>query len=139
MLVFVIISIAKCRSAGIKVIMITGDHPTTAKTIARAVGIFSEDTETVEDVAERLDILTEDVNLFDAAGCVIPGDDLKHMSPTEIDAILRNYKEIIFARTSPEQKLMIIEGEYDIIKQNDITINVLHRMSTTRCYCGYDR
>jgi sodium/potassium-transporting ATPase subunit alpha len=119
--------------------MITGDHPTTAKTIARAVGIFSEDTETVEDVAERLDILTEDVNLFDAAGCVIPGDDLKHMSPTEIDAILRNYKEIIFARTSPEQKLMIIEGEYDIIKQKYITINVLLRMSTTRCYCGYDR
>merc|ERR1712142_1092815 len=32
-------AVAKCRSAGIKVIMVTGDHPITAKAIARSVGI----------------------------------------------------------------------------------------------------
>merc|ERR1712180_325544 len=35
-------AVAKCRSAGIKVIVVTGDHPITAKAIARSVGIISE-------------------------------------------------------------------------------------------------
>merc|ERR550534_2007715 len=35
-------AVAKCRTAGIKVIMVTGDHPITAKAIAKNVGIFSE-------------------------------------------------------------------------------------------------
>ncbi|XP_049854932.1 sodium/potassium-transporting ATPase subunit alpha-like [Schistocerca gregaria] len=34
-------AVRKCRSAGIRVIMVTGDHPTTAAAIARAVGIFT--------------------------------------------------------------------------------------------------
>ena len=35
-------AVRKCREAGIRVIMVTGDHPITATAIARAVGIFSE-------------------------------------------------------------------------------------------------
>jgi sodium/potassium-transporting ATPase subunit alpha len=108
-------SIMKCHSAGIKVIMVTGDHPITAKAIARAVGIILEDTETVEDIAQRLDIPTEDVNSRDAKGCVIHGNDLEGMSSEEMDALLRDHTEIVFARTSPKQKATIVECEYDII------------------------
>ncbi|OPJ76061.1 serine/threonine-protein phosphatase 2A regulatory subunit A alpha isoform isoform B [Patagioenas fasciata monilis] len=46
-------AVRKCRTAGIRVIMVTGDHPITAKAIAAAVGIISEGSETPEEVAAR--------------------------------------------------------------------------------------
>uniref|UniRef100_A0A8D0H6Q0 Sodium/potassium-transporting ATPase subunit alpha n=1 Tax=Sphenodon punctatus TaxID=8508 RepID=A0A8D0H6Q0_SPHPU len=55
-------AVMKCRTAGIRVIMVTGDHPITAKAIAASVGIISEGSETVEDIATRLRIPVEQVN-----------------------------------------------------------------------------
>ncbi|XP_041843554.1 sodium/potassium-transporting ATPase subunit alpha-3b isoform X1 [Melanotaenia boesemani] len=103
-------AVGKCRSAGIKVIMVTGDHPITAKAIAKGVGIISEGNETVEDIAARLNIPVSQVNPRDAKACVIHGSDLKDLSQDQIDDILRNHTEIVFARTSPQQKLIIVEG-----------------------------
>jgi len=103
-------AVSKCRSAGIRVIMVTGDHPITAKAIAKAVGIISDGSETKEDVAARMHIPVEEVDLRLAKAAVVSGSDLKEMSSDDLDHILRNHSEIVFARTSPQQKLIIVEG-----------------------------
>ena len=130
-------AVAKCRSAGIKgkplsssssshyqyyyydvyplsclcpVIMVTGDHPITAKAIAKSVGIISEGNETVEDMAQRLNIPVEEVDKRLAKAAVVHGGELRDMNSDDLDDVLRYHTEIVFARTSPQQKLIIVEG-----------------------------
>merc|ERR1712223_769013 len=103
-------AVAKCRSAGIKVIMVTGDHPITAKAIAKSVGIISEGNETIEDIANRLNIPVEEVNPREAHAAVVHGGELKELGEEQLDEILIYHNEIVFARTSPQQKLIIVEG-----------------------------
>ncbi|XP_056400075.1 potassium-transporting ATPase alpha chain 1 isoform X1 [Hyla sarda] len=103
-------AVMKCRTAGIRVIMVTGDHPITAKAIAASVGIISEGSETVEDIAARLRIPVEQVNKRDARACVINGGQLKDMTSEELVEALRMHPEMVFARTSPQQKLIIVES-----------------------------
>lgn len=78
-------AIARCHAAGIKVVMITGDHPITAESIARSVGLAN---------SEELEIIT--------------GDELKTLSGEELSRRLKK-KSIVFARTSPVQKLKIVQ------------------------------
>merc|ERR1712029_26699 len=105
-------AVSKCRSAGIKVIMVTGDHPITAKAIAKSVGIISEQSMTIEDIAEQKGKAVKDVDPKDARAnaAVVHGGELKDMTQDFLDEILMYHNEIVFARTSPQQKLIIVEG-----------------------------
>lgn len=77
-------AIDRCKTAGIKVIMITGDHPATASAIAREVGILEDN-----DLA-------------------ITGAELKDMR--EEDFSERIDKIAVYARVSPDQKLRIVRN-----------------------------
>lgn len=46
----------------------------------------------------------------DAKAAVIHGSELRDITPEQLDDILRYHTEIVFARTSPQQKLIIVEG-----------------------------
>lgn len=151
-------AVAKCRSAGIKVIMVTGDHPITAKAIAKSVGIISEGNETVEDIAQRLNIPVSEVNPREAKAAVVHGSDLRELSSDQLDEILRYHTEIVFARTSPQQKLIIVEGcqrmgaivavtglyfvaslflNFDVLLSNRRWCERFSRFEEGRHWCGY--
>ena len=77
-------SIIKCKTAGLKPIMITGDHPTTALAIAKELGIATSDKQ------------------------VITGADIDTISPKKLPAVIKNCS--VFARVSPEHKTKIIKA-----------------------------
>ncbi len=77
-------AVTTCREAGIKPIMITGDHVTTASAIAKNLGILQPD-----DLA-------------------ITGAELDSMSDEELDKILENIS--VYARVSPENKIRIVKA-----------------------------
>lgn len=97
-------------SSGVRVIMVTGDHPITAKAIARTVGIIGPESETAEDIAKRLNVAVETVDPTRARAAVVTGAMLKEMGADELDFVIRTHPELVFARTSPQQKLIIVEG-----------------------------
>lgn len=101
-------AVATCRTAGIKVIMVTGDHPITAHAIAKQVNIIHDPT--AKEMADEQGIDESQIPAGDAKAIVIHGStQLKDMTDEELDEVLL-YEQIVFARTSPQQKLKIVEG-----------------------------
>jgi calcium-translocating P-type ATPase len=77
-------AIVRCRDAGIKVIMVTGDHPRTAQAIALQIGLARDPL-------------------------VIGGDELRRMSQIQLQLAL-DAKEVIFARVGADQKIGIVQA-----------------------------
>ncbi len=64
----------------------------------------------VQDLATRLNISTKDVDPRDVRSIVVSGTELAEFSAKQLDDVLTLHSEIVFARTSPQQKLIIVEG-----------------------------
>ena len=77
-------AVEKCKTAGIKTIMITGDHKITATAIAKQLGILENEEE------------------------AITGSELERMSDEELTKNIRNYS--VYARVSPEHKVRIVRA-----------------------------
>lgn len=103
-------AVRKCRTAGIKIIMVTGDHPVTAMAIAKKVGIISEGHETKYEKAILQNKSYTQITDTDTGAIIITGAELRNMNSEELDDVIKKYEEIVFARTSPQQKLLIVES-----------------------------
>jgi sodium/potassium-transporting ATPase subunit alpha len=94
-------AIKECYRAGIKVFMVTGDHPVTALAIARSIGLVTKATE--KEVANGA-VLPEGVK----PAVVVHGTE-EMISFTEDDwERIMSHDEIVFARTMPQQKQDIV-------------------------------
>jgi sodium/potassium-transporting ATPase subunit alpha len=61
-------------------------------------------------LAKRLNISPNDVDPKDVRAIVVSGTELGELSSQQLDEVLTYHPEIVFARTSPQQKLIIVEG-----------------------------
>ncbi|TYZ57510.1 hypothetical protein PybrP1_004353 [[Pythium] brassicae (nom. inval.)] len=107
-------AVAKCKTAGIRVIMVTGDHPITAKAIAHKVGIlWGQTCEDIEEENQRRGVNPGDTGWVDpstAPAIVVPGWTISMDTPVEEWDRILDHNQIVFARTSPQQKLIIVEN-----------------------------
>ena len=78
------LAVEKCKTAGIKTVMITGDHKITAVAIAKALGILENEDE------------------------AITGSELEEMSDEDLTKNIRKYS--VYARVSPEHKVRIVKA-----------------------------
>jgi sodium/potassium-transporting ATPase subunit alpha len=116
------ISVLKCRNAGIKVIMVTGDQPPTAAAIAHKVNIITNPDLEYNNILKSNPGMSEADAFAKCQAIVIHGDELARIHNEE-EALDENEiekgrkimdwirkPEVVFARTTPSQKLLIVDA-----------------------------
>ena len=127
--------INSCRQAGVRFFMVTGDYHLTATNLANQIGIFSSKNkyDTVKTILETKIGVNEASNVvkerkpktFLSSFCrnvtapytpnriyrslLLSGSDLEQLDDTSYWNIITKYEEIVFARTTPSQKLKVVE------------------------------
>ncbi|EJD00189.1 aminophospholipid-transporting P-type ATPase [Fomitiporia mediterranea MF3/22] len=99
-------AIGTLRLAGIKVMMVTGDHPKTAEAIARKINLILGDTK--ETLSAKTGRNVDDIYDDEVQAVVVHGDDIDKLQGWQWDNIFSK-QEIVFARTSPQHKLEIVK------------------------------
>lgn len=94
-------AIEQCNTAGIKVFMVTGDHPITAHAIAKSLNIITKPT------AAELEFNGEVVPEGYCEAIVVHGTEMQTFTEEDWTRVLK-HKQIVFARTMPQQKQDIV-------------------------------
>ncbi|KAG6877296.1 hypothetical protein C0992_010314 [Termitomyces sp. T32_za158] len=111
-------TVKDCRRAGVRFFMVTGDFGLTAAAIARQIGIITTHAEPdcLADVVRQMNEMPtgplpscrDPANRIQKS-LVLEGKDLVLLQENHWDVVTR-YEEIVFARTTPEQKLSIVNA-----------------------------
>ncbi|KAL1306785.1 hypothetical protein AAFC00_005446 [Neodothiora populina] len=119
-------TVAACRRAGARFFMVTGDFGLTGAAIARNVGIFSSivEPDTFETIVSKRNqdasSITATSNRLSVGGdngsqlesLLLEGPSIFQLTTQDWDIVCA-YREIVFARTTPEQKLLIVNNLKD--------------------------
>lgn len=98
-------AVTLCHTAGVRVMMVTGDHPLTAAAIARQIGIITLPTR--DELARIKNCKPEQVDEAEVGAEVVKGSQIDSFTEADWNRVLAK-KEIVFARTTPQHKLQIV-------------------------------